>query len=216
MQKATSKALYAYWNALRGSRSAPDRRDIDPTRIRNALATTFILETDDDATFNFRLAGSHICSTYCRELKGRSFTGMWQEKDIDAVNTMIRAVTEDNAVALVTFSGTTEVGGQATFETLLMPLRHKGTTRNRILGGLTAIDEPYWFGTQAINEQKITGLRLIWPDDQAAHSDIGHELPQAAVAEAGASAAAAPLSVQLFGNAARRYAHLAVIDGGRN
>ena len=34
MQKASTKALFDYWNALRGSRSARDRRDIDPTKTQ--------------------------------------------------------------------------------------------------------------------------------------------------------------------------------------
>ena len=48
MQKTSTKTLYEYWNGIRGSRSAPDRKDIDPTRIREALANTFILELDED------------------------------------------------------------------------------------------------------------------------------------------------------------------------
>ncbi len=31
MQMTSTKQLYTYWNTIRGSRSAPDRRDIDPT-----------------------------------------------------------------------------------------------------------------------------------------------------------------------------------------
>ena len=64
MQKASTRSLYDYWNGLRGARSAPDRRDIDPARIRDALGNTFILELDDDNEFTFRLAGSHLCTAY--------------------------------------------------------------------------------------------------------------------------------------------------------
>jgi len=217
MQKETSRELYEYWNGLRGSRSAPDRRDIDPTRIRSALASTFILESLDEDEFAFRLAGSHLCSSYCRELKGRSFSQLWHEKDRDAVETLVRAVTEDHAVALVTFRGTTAVGTQASFETIMMPLRHNGTTSARILGGLTAIDEPYWLGTQPIMEQRITGLRLIWPDDASATQqarDISAVVDDDVAW--GENTESPPLPAQVQGNSARRYAHLAVIDGGRS
>ena len=54
MQKQSTKSLYDYWNTLRGSRSAPDRRDLDPTKIRGALANTFILELNDSQEFDFR------------------------------------------------------------------------------------------------------------------------------------------------------------------
>ena len=63
MQKTSTRTLYDYWNAIRGSRSAPERKDIDPTRIREALANTFILELDESEKFSFRLAGSHLCSS---------------------------------------------------------------------------------------------------------------------------------------------------------
>jgi hypothetical protein len=134
MQKASTRTLYDYWNGLRGSRSAPDRRDIDPTRIRSALAHTFILELNDRSEFDFRLAGSHICAAYARELKGRSFSRLWHLRDRDAMDTLIRAVTEDHAVALINFQGTTSVHTRVQVETILLPIRHNGMTGTRLLG----------------------------------------------------------------------------------
>lgn len=218
MQKTSSRTLYDYWNTLRGARSAPDRRDIDPTRIRGALANTFILEVNDDRGFDFRLAGSHLCSAYCRELKGRSFSALWHSRDRDALETLIRAVTEDHAVALLTFQGTTEVKTVAAFETILLPVRHNGSTQTRLLGAMTALDTPYWLGVQPIIEQRITGLRLIWPDDLTHHDvarDIAAAVPFEAV-QASNGATPSPIAGRVFGRSARRYAHLAVIDGGRH
>jgi hypothetical protein len=219
MQKTSTKTLYEYWNSLRGSRSAPDRRDIDPTRIRGALANTFILELNDGNAFDFRLAGSHICAAYARELKGRSFTNLWHQRDRDAMETLIRAVTEDHAVALVTFQGTTAIHTKVSIETILLPVRHNGSTHTRLLGAMTAIDEPYWFGVQPIMEQRITGLRLIWPDDVSLEDmarDIAASVPNDVVFAGGETMAPIPMAATVYGRAARRYAHLAVIDGGRS
>lgn len=218
MQKQSTKTLYAYWNALRGSRSAPDRRDIDPTKIRGALSNTFILELNDDSEFDFRLAGSHLCSIYARELKGRSFTRLWHPRDRDAMETLVRAVTEDNAVALVTFSGMTAIHTRMAVETILLPVRHNGSTQSRLLGAMTAVDDPYWLGVQPVVEQRISGLRLIWPDDNSLAEmarDIAASVPMD-VAFASANGAPQPMSATVFGRQARRYAHLSVIDGGRN
>src|SRR3569833_3394844 len=143
MQKQSTKTLYDYWNTLRGSRSAPDRRDIDPTKIRGALANTFILELNDNSEFDFRLAGSHICAAYARELKGRSFSRLWHPRDRDAMGTLIRAVTEDHAVALITFTGMTTNQTQQTNKTNQQPNRHNGATQTRLLGAMTVLDEPY-------------------------------------------------------------------------
>ncbi|MDB5622928.1 MAG: hypothetical protein JWR39_1491 [Devosia sp.] len=211
MQKTSTRTLYDYWNKLRGSRSAPDRKDIDPARIRDALGNTFILELNDADRFSFRLAGSHLCTSYCRELKGRSFSALWHERDQDALDTLLRAVTEDHAVALVTFTGTTALHTKTSFETILMPLRHNGSTHTRILGAMTAIDEPYWLGVQPIVEQRIAGLRLIWPDDVALEETV-RDVSVQVVGER--SYAASPMPAVVYGRSARRYAHLAVIDGG--
>jgi hypothetical protein len=217
MQKTSTRTLYDYWNSIRGARSAPDRKDIDPTRIRDALANTFILELDESDKFSFRLAGSHLCTAYCRELKGRSFSALWHERDNDAMETLLRAVTEDHAVALVTFQGSTALHTKVTFETILMPLRHNGSTHTRLLGAMTALEEPYWLGVQPILEQRITGLRLIWPDDVAMEDSV-HEMATSAVNEMSfGGGASAPMAIPavVYGRTARRYAHLAVIDGGR-
>lgn len=218
MQKQSTKTLYEYWNSLRGSRSAPDRRDIDPTKIRTALANTFILELNDSREFDFRLAGSHICATYARELKGRSFTRLWHPRDRDALETLIRAVTEDHAVALITFQGMTASQSKLAVETILLPVRHNGSTQARILGAMTALEDPYWIGTQPVVEQRITGLRLIWPDDNSLADmarDIAAAVPQDVVF-AGNAGAMEPMAATVYGRQARRYAHLAVIDGGRS
>ena len=215
MRKASTRALYDYWNTLRGSRSAPDRRDIDPTRIRSALANTFILESNDATEFTFRLAGSHLCSAYCRELKGRSFNKLWQQKDRDAIETLIRAVTEDHAAAVVNLQGSTPQGGTANFELMLLPLRHNGSTTARMIGSMTAFEEPYWFGMHPVMEQRITGLRLIWPDEIGAPDVDSINAAELHDLAAGADVDPVAIPVKVQGISARRYQHLAVIDGGK-
>lgn len=214
MRKPSTRELFNYWNELRGTRSAPERRDIDPTRIRHALANTFILEAVDN-DFRFRLAGSHLCSVYCRELKGRSFVKLWHDRDRDAIETLIKAVTDDHAVSLVTFSGTAQSNSNLAFETILLPLRHNGTTNSRIIGALTSMDEPYWLGLHPILEQRISGLRLIWPDDHPADlatPDISGGLG-ARITPFASKVVEMPRPSSL---GRRRYAHLAVIDGGKH
>ncbi len=221
MQQRSTRTLYSYWNEIRGARSTPERRDIDPTRIRDALAHTFILESQDGTDFFFRLAGSHICATYCRELKNRPFQTLWSPRDHDAIETLMRAVTEDHAVALVTFEGQTERGEKLTFELALFPLRHNGVTTSRMMGSLTALDTPYWLGIHPIMDQKIAGLRLIWPDDRdtaAPANPYSHAVLDdvAAAMNDTPVSPTPPMPATVAGNSARRYAHLSVIDGGKS
>ena len=69
-------------------------------------------------------------------------------------------------------------------------------------------------------EQRITGLRLIWPDDIALE-DEPHDLMSAVPPDIVYTrsnvvpiAVPMPMAATVYGRAARRYAHLAVIDGG--
>lgn len=228
MQQRSTRTLYNYWNELRADRSAPERREIDPTRIRDALSNTFIIESNSGTDFNFRLAGSHLCSAYCRELKSRSFGSLFASKDQDALGTLFRAVTQDQAVALITFEGFTDRREKLKFETILLPLQHNGQTNARILGGMTALENPYWLGIHPIVEQRISGLRLIWADDHdtaprsnfsaVVFDDIARAMPNHATLNTQSNLAhASQISPSAnIGYAPRRYAHLAVIDGGKN
>ena len=58
MKLAVTMELHAYWNRLRGARSAPERNDVDPSAIRGVLADTFVLDFDEGRGFPFRIAGS--------------------------------------------------------------------------------------------------------------------------------------------------------------
>jgi hypothetical protein len=134
------------------------------------------------------------------------------------METLVRAVTEDHAVALITFAGITAINTRVSVETILLPIRHNGSTQTRMLGAMTALDEPYWLGVQPVVEQRITGLRLIWPDD-ASHAEMARDVAttiQQDVTFASAGGPPQPIQSVVFGRRARRYAHLSVIDGGRH
>src|SRR5690242_17988030 len=62
MKTAPTRKMYAYWNARRGSRLAPERGDIEPGAIREILSDSFIVSFDDTADHPFRLAGTRVCT----------------------------------------------------------------------------------------------------------------------------------------------------------
>jgi hypothetical protein len=63
MKHAASRELYAYWEERREGRLAPERADIEPGAIRQALSDTFILELADASHgHSFRLAGTRVCA----------------------------------------------------------------------------------------------------------------------------------------------------------
>ncbi len=81
MKHKTSKALFAYWDAVRAGRAAPLRFEIDPSKISAILPYTFILERIDAENYRFRLAGTRMCEIFGHELRGTNFLDGWETID---------------------------------------------------------------------------------------------------------------------------------------
>lgn len=168
MKTLSAQRLYNYWQKRRGERPAPERRDIEPAAIKDLLSDVFILEYKADAEFTYRLAGSSLCNVYCRELKGRSFREFWPQDDLEALDTMVMAIREDAAAAIIGYQGVNSRGQSVNFEMLLLPLRYGGHDYPRILGVSVPTETHYWMGIHPVMSHKITSMRLIWPDEQPA------------------------------------------------
>ncbi len=212
MKHATSRELYEYWNRVRGSERAPHRGSIEPSDIRRVLADTFILEVADRENHLVRLAGTRICSLYCRELKGSNFFDLWQDDDRSAIQTLAAAVSEDGAAAVVTVEAKTVRNQSVAAELLLLPLLHTGPSFDRILGSLAALERPYWLGNDAIERQTIASLRLIWPDTVPRYGRRKTDNPQTIRPPQPPST---PSIISLPLPNSRKRGHLFVLDGGK-
>src|SRR5690606_24764284 len=81
MKNDTSRVLFHYWNAIRGTRRAPRRFEIEPARISRILPEAFILEQRDVDTYRFRIAGTRLCELFGMELRGHNFLELWEDGD---------------------------------------------------------------------------------------------------------------------------------------
>jgi hypothetical protein len=208
MKHGASRELFEYWNQVRGRERAPHRGAIEPSDIRRILADTFILEVADRSTHLVRLAGTRVCSIFCRELKGTNFFDLWRADDRSAMSTLAAAVSEDGAAAVVTVDARTERQQDVSAELLLLPLRHSGAAFDRVLGSLAVLDRPYWLGSEPVTSQTITSLRLIWPDESPGFMRRRTDLPPARVLPLMPTAGA-------ISTTPRRRGHLVVFDGGK-
>ncbi|MCG7505155.1 PAS domain-containing protein [Mesorhizobium retamae] len=205
-----SIALFQYWNRLRNGRPAPRRTEIEPADIKTLLADTFILEKDTRGEAVFRLAGTRLCATYGRELKGFSFPSLWREKDQRLVSRLMQDVFERNAAVLVSYDGTSRGGYACGFELLALPI-DGGAEHPRCLGVVSAIQKPFWLGADPIADATIGSVRVIDPDKEVAAlaNRTTIAAPSLAPAELGR-----PQAHGRFGSA-RHVRHLVVLDGGR-
>jgi len=211
MKHSASRELYEYWNRVRGKERAPHRSAIEPSDIRRVLADTFILEVVNRETFTVRLAGTRVCSIYCRELKGTNFFDLWRNDDRSAMATLAAAVVEDGAAAVVTIEAKTARDQSVASELILLPLRHNGPTFDRVLGSLAVLERPYWVGSEPVISQTIASLRLVWPDE--APKFMRRRTDQPAPAKAPPPPPSAPVAFPVPNS--RRRGHLFVVDGGK-
>lgn len=168
MQHVSIRTLYAYWDTIRNGRIAPRRFEVEPAKISGLLGETFIAECSGLLAFRFRLAGTRICEQFGRELRGVSFLSFWHNEDRNAIASMIRKIIDDGAVGHGTFTAETAGQRKAAFEFAMLPLIHTGSSINRMLGAIAAIEPPFWLGADPLVSFELTGLNLIWPGDRPA------------------------------------------------
>jgi hypothetical protein len=172
MKEHTSRILYSYWNEVRGARIAPQRLEIEPSRIAQILADTFILEREGRHEYIYRLAGTRICEQFCRELRGRNILDFWSAEDREIVVRVLESVTRDGAVGVIEFSvGNAVVGSR--FELLLLPLVHTGQAISRILGSLSSSSEVRQPSEAMLEQLRLERFDVIWPDGRP-YSLVSH------------------------------------------
>jgi len=160
---AGTMELYAYWNQLRGRRSAPERKDVDPAAIRGVLADTFVLDFDASCGFPFRIAGSRANLLFLRELRGFSFLELWRDADRQDLGSILHCVADEAQAFLIGAEAGPSGDDAVDIEVILLPLRHHGLTHSRVLGGLAVHAAPAWMGLTSAGPIALTSLRALDP-----------------------------------------------------
>lgn len=210
MRHDSSRQLYEYWNLLRGSRSAPERSEIEPSDIRDVLGDTFILEVSTQLrTIAFRLAGTRLCAAHGRELKGLGFLALWSEDDNYDVVRAVGNVYRKHVPMLLSYTARSEADRFVEYEAILLPLQQAADGNERILGIATPKTPPYWLGAEALTLLHLRGARAVTP-----------VTPTAPLITAAPLQPADPGPLQSAGlgdpSSTRRVGHLTVVDGGLN
>lgn len=161
MKLAVTMELHAYWNRLRGARSAPERNDVDPGAIRGVLADTFVLDFDDQRGFPFRIAGSRANALFLKELRGLPFLELWRDADREELDSILHCVADETQPFLIGAEARPAGLETVDIEIILLPLRHHGLTHSRVFGGLAVRAAPAWMGLTRAGPITLTSLRAL-------------------------------------------------------
>jgi hypothetical protein len=164
MQQRTLQTLYGYWNEVRAGRLAPQRLEIEPSRIAGILSETFMLERIDAASYQYRLAGTRLCEMFGSELRGRNFLDGWSEADRQVLARDLGTVCEQGAVAVISLEGSSDSRHRVELEAVLLPLVHAGHKIGRIIGAMSATSTPHWLDNDPLRSRRLLRHELIWPD----------------------------------------------------
>ena len=163
MKHATSRMLFSYWDELRGERSAPERRDVEPGAIRHVLADTFILANQIPHPPVIRLAGTRCSALFGRDLRGLALGELWPVGRRSELTEQLDLVLNDAFGFVAGLHGRAENGWHIDLELMLLPLRHHGRTDARALGSLSPVTLPSWVGLIPIVALETSTSRIIDP-----------------------------------------------------
>ncbi|MGL4634846.1 MAG: PAS domain-containing protein [Beijerinckiaceae bacterium] len=136
MRHDGSRALYEHWQGLCRGGMIPDRNDLEPSEIGHLLQDVFILGADFDGSWNYRVAGTRLSAFAGRELREEPFERWWRATDrVDAAR-MVSSVAQDASPLIAGVSAEGLDSKNYDCELVLLPLRHGGRNRLRLLGGL--------------------------------------------------------------------------------
>lgn len=163
MKHKASQDVFAYWNELRGIRLAPDRSEVDPAAIRGALGDTIMLAREPGQRATFRLAGTKVCALFGRELKNEMFHPFWDVGSRHELDVLLAHAGDESAGFVAGATAQVVEGDPVMVELLLLPLFHRGTTDNRLIGTLAPLARPQWLGTQAVQSLTLVSWRSVGP-----------------------------------------------------
>ncbi|MGI8525714.1 MAG: PAS domain-containing protein [Pseudolabrys sp.] len=163
MRHTSTRELFAYWDARRGERPAPERADIDPVKIRHILGDVFILTIDFASEHRFRLAGTQMCALFGRELKAEAFAALWDEASRPVAQYLLKVLAEEKIGGVAGVVGHTGDGDSVDLELLMLPLISQDGIAVQVLGLLVPSEKPYWFGDRPVATLELGQIRHIGP-----------------------------------------------------
>ena len=125
--------LYAYWQAKRGARAMPARRDIDPTELVPLLPHLMMVDVEEGPRFRYRLFGTAVSEAFGSDPTGRFI----DEVMVGAYKAFLLGLYNDLLVSKKPVYSTSIYGGerhgQLWTQRLMLPLSSDGKTVDKVI-----------------------------------------------------------------------------------
>lgn len=157
MKHPSSREFFAYWDAQRDGRAAPERNDMEPGPIRSLLGDIFVLSYDPVGGYPFRVAGTRICALLGRDLKGESLADLFAPGDRHDIEDILGVVAEEKLAAVAGVKAACRGGTQVPLELLLLPFNTRAHTPISLTGMLV----PFREDARALSDFSLTSWRYM-------------------------------------------------------
>ena len=184
IQHPGTRALFSFWEKIRGEKAAPGRDDLDLRQISPIVPNLLILERDHlHQTYKWRLAGSEIGQLYRQKLTSASALAGWGSFERNSLIQLFNTVVARLQPCLVRFQLTTDAGHVIGAELLGLPMLASNGVQFHIFGGIFPLRDISQLGYGGITFMELSAARSIWteplPGDKLVASLNNRTIPPA-------------------------------------
>ena len=129
-----SRALFRYWQTLRGKMSAPPRDWLDLKKIRTLVPFMFIIERRLGKAYVWRLAGTQICDLWGTALTGKSALTHGERSDRETIARLLGCAIDAHHPFVLRFLLNSALGKNVAEELIGLPLRGRDVAGTHVFG----------------------------------------------------------------------------------
>ena len=160
-----TRALFSFWEKIRGEKAAPGRDDLDLRQISPIVPNLLILERDHlHQSYKWRLAGSEICQFYRQKLTSTNALAGWGGFERNTLKQLFDTVVTGLQPCLVRFQLSTDLGQVIGAELLGLPILAKNGTRFHVFGGIFPLRDISQLGYDSVTGLELSAARSIWTE----------------------------------------------------
>jgi hypothetical protein len=159
-----SRALFRYWEAIRGEMSAPPRDWLDLKKIRALVPFLFIIERKPGHDYTWRLAGTRVCELWGMELTGRSAFLQGERFERETIGRLLDGVIDRHQPFVLRFRLNSMREMNVAAELVGVPLRARNNGATYVFGVIVPFREVRRPRHDRITTFELSAARTIWTE----------------------------------------------------
>lgn len=159
-----SRALFRYWEAIRGEMSAPPRDGLDLKKIRSLVPFLFIIERKPGRNYTWRLAGTRVCEFWGMELTGKPAFLQGERFERETVSRLLDGVIDRHQPFVLRFRLNSARSMSAAAELVGLPLRARHGEATYVLGTIMPFRQVTRARHDRITTFELSAARTIWTE----------------------------------------------------